>query len=124
MGFWIFILVMNLIIPVVMTGFGWYFLKGKPEKINHIVGYRTKLSMKNQDTWRFAHQYCGKLWFVLGLILLILTPLIMVLGLKLDNNIDYGGIICTVQVILLVGTIIPTERALHRTFNKDGSRKN
>lgn len=124
MGFWIFILVMNLIIPVVMTGFGWYFLKGKPEKINHIVGYRTKLSMKNQDTWRFAHQYCGKLWFILGLILLILTPLIMVLGLKLDNNIDYGGIICTVQVILLVGTIIPTERALHRTFNKDGSRKN
>ncbi len=124
MGFWIFMLVMNLIIPVIMTGFGWYFLKGKPEKINHIVGYRTKLSMKNQDTWRFAHQYCGKLWFVLGLILLILTPLIMVLGLKLDNNIDYGGIICTVQVILLVGTIIPTERALHRTFNKDGSRKN
>ncbi len=124
MGFWIFMLVMNLIIPVIMTGFGWYFLKGKPEKINHIVGYRTKLSMKNQDTWRFAHQYCGKLWFILGLILLILTPLIMVLGLKLDNNIDYGGIICTVQVILLVGTIIPTERALHRTFNKDGSRKN
>lgn len=124
MGFWIFILVMNLIIPVIMTGFGWYFLKGKPENINHIVGYRTKLSMRNQDTWRFAHQYCGKLWFVLGLILLILTPLIMVLGLKLDNNIDYGGIICTVQVILLVGTIIPTERALHRTFNKDGSRKN
>lgn len=124
MGFWIFILVMNLIIPVIMTGFGWYFLKGRPKEINHIVGYRTKLSMRNQDTWRFTHQYCGKLWFVLGLILLILTPLIMVLGLKLDNNIDYGGIICTVQVILLVGTIIPTERALHRTFNKDGSRKN
>ena len=124
MGFWIFMLVMNLIIPVIMTGFGWYFLKGRPKEINHIVGYRTKLSMRNQDTWRFAHQYCGKLWFVLGLILLILTPLIMVLGLKLDNNIDYGGIICTVQVILLVGTIIPTERALHRTFNKDGSRKN
>lgn len=124
MGFWIFILVMNLMIPVIMTGFGWYFLKGKPEKINHIVGYRTKLSMRNQATWRFAHHYCGKLWFILGLILLILTPLIMVLGLKLDNNIDYGGIICTVQVILLVGTIIPTERALHRTFNKDGSRKN
>ena len=124
MEFWIFMLIMNLLIPFIMTGFGWYFLKGRPKEINHIVGYRTKLSMKNQDTWRFAHQYCGKLWFILGLILLILTPLIMVLGLKLDNNIDYGGIICTVQVILLVGTIIPTERALHRTFNKDGSRKN
>lgn len=124
MGFWIFILIMNLIIPITMTGFGWYFLKGRPKEINHIVGYRTKLSMKNQDTWRFAHQYCGKLWFILGLILLILTPLIIVLGLRLDNGIDYGGILCTVQVILLVGTVIPTERALHRTFNEDGSRKN
>lgn len=124
MGFWIFILVMNLIIPVIMIGFGWYFLKGKPEKINHIVGYRTKLSMRNQDTWRFAHHYCGKLWFILGLILLILTPIVMVLGLKLDTDIDFGGIICTVQVIVIVATIIPTELALRRTFNEDGSRKN
>ena len=124
MGFWIFMLVMNLIIPVIMTGFGWYFLKGRPKEINHIVGYRTKLSMRNQDTWRFAHHYCGKLWFILGLILLILTPLIMILGLKLDNGIDYGGIICTVQVIVLLGSIFPTECALRRNFNEDGSRKN
>lgn len=107
-----------------MTGFGWYFLKGRPKEINHIVGYRTKLAMKNQDTWRFAHQYCGKLWFILGLILLILTPIGMILGLKLDTDIDYGGIICTVQVIVIVATIIPTELALRRTFNNDGSRKN
>ena len=124
MEFWIFMLIMNLLIPFIMTGFGWYFLKGRPKEINHIVGYRTKLAMKNQDTWRFAHQYCGKLWFILGLILLILTPIGMILGLKLDTDIDYGGIICTVQVIVIIATIIPTELALRRTFNNDGSRKN
>ena len=29
--------------------------------------------MKNQDTWLFAHQYCGRLWLRWGLVLLPAT---------------------------------------------------
>ena len=34
-----------------------------------------------------------------------------------------GAIICTVQVVILIASIFPTEAALKKTFNDDGSRK-
>ena len=55
MGFWIFMLITDLLIPVIMTVFGWYFIKQAPKNINYLFGYRTEMSMKNEDTWKFAH---------------------------------------------------------------------
>ncbi|MFR4351708.1 MAG: SdpI family protein [Roseburia sp.] len=43
-----------------MIGFGRYFLENAPKEINSTLGYRTFRSRKNQDTWIFAHNYCGK----------------------------------------------------------------
>ena len=51
MGFWIFMLIMDLLIPFTMIGFGKMFLKKAPDQINYVFGYRTSMSMKNQDTW-------------------------------------------------------------------------
>ena len=48
-------LVMNLLIPATMAGFGRAFLKKAPGKINYAFGYRTSMSMKNKDTWDYAH---------------------------------------------------------------------
>ena len=64
MGFWIFMLIMDLLIPFTMIGFGKMFLKKAPDQINYVFGYRTSMSMKNQDTWVFAHHYCGKIWYI------------------------------------------------------------
>ena len=50
MGFWIFMLIMNLLIPATMIGFGRYFMKKAPKEINAVFGYRTSMSMKNKDT--------------------------------------------------------------------------
>lgn len=55
MGFWIFMLLMNVIIPFTMIGFGKYFCKSGPKDINMAFGYRTGMSMKNKETWVFAH---------------------------------------------------------------------
>lgn len=66
MEFWIFMLVMTLLMPFVMIGFGRRFMRRAPQKINAIFGYRTKRSMQYRDTWEFAHRYCGKLWFFCG----------------------------------------------------------
>ena len=54
MGFWIFMLIMNLLIPFTMIGFGRHFMRKAPQKINGIYGYRTTMSMKNRETWEFA----------------------------------------------------------------------
>ena len=55
MWFWWFLFVCNLIVPIIMIGAGRMMWKHCPDKINMVYGYRTKYSMINNDTWRFAH---------------------------------------------------------------------
>ena len=125
MGFWIFMLIVNLLIPFTMIGFGRGFMKNAPKEINAVFGYRTAMSMKNKDTWAFAHNYAGKLWYVVGWILLPLSILIMMLVIGRTENVigTVGGILCGIQMIPLIGAIIPVERALRKTFDKNGNRR-
>ena len=125
MGFWIFMLAMNLLFPLIMLVMGRYFMKKSPKEINYIFGYRTNMSMKNKDTWDFAHKYIGKLWFYLGLLLIPITviPMLFVLGGTEDVVGTMGGIICVIALIILIVPIFPTERALKMNFDKDGNRK-
>ena len=60
MGFWVFMLFMDLLIPFTMIGFGKLFMTKLPQDINTVFGYRTTMSMKNKDTWAFAHN----LWII------------------------------------------------------------
>jgi uncharacterized membrane protein len=95
------------------------------KKINMAFGYRTNMSMKNEDTWKFAHKHCGKTWWIVGWVLLpvSIAAMFFVLGKDVDTVGLFGGILCAVQVIFLVGSIIPTERALRKHFDKNGNRK-
>lgn len=124
MGFWIFMLLMDLIIPLTMVGFGKLFMTKSPRNINAVFGYRTTMSMKNKDTWEFAHKYCGKLWFKCGLVLLPLSviPLIFVFSEGTDVIGTVGGIVCAVQLIPLIGSIFLTEAALKKIFDKNGKK--
>ena len=61
MGFWIFMLIMVLLIPITMIVIGRLFLNNAPKDINYVFGYRTKRSMMNLETWKFAHEYIGNL---------------------------------------------------------------
>ena len=125
MGFWIFMLVIDLLFPVIMIVMGRYFMKTSPKEINYIFGYRTNMSIKNKDTWDFAHKYIGKLWFYLGLILVPITviQMLLVIGGNEDTISMIGSIICIVALVVLIVSIIPTERALKKTFDKEGNRK-
>ena len=124
-GFWIFMLLMDLLTPLTMTGFGRLFLTKPPEKINAVFGYRTTMSMKNKDTWEFAHKFCGRLWFRWGLALLPIAviPLLFVLGSSIDTIGTVGGIVCMVELVPLAGSILPTEAALKKTFDPNGARR-
>lgn len=125
MGFWIFMLIMDLLTPLLMLGFGILCLKRAPKKINFVYGYRTTMSMKNEDTWQFAHACFGKLWTRIGLILLPVSimPLLFVIGGDENKVGIVGGVVCTVQVVVLLGSIVPVEKALKRTFDRNGNRK-
>lgn len=118
MGFWIFMLCCNLLMPALMTVFGWVFLHRPPREINGMYGYRTSRSMASKEAWNFAHEYMGKLWFRLGLALFPLTVLAMLpcLGRGEGAVGIWGGSLCLVECALMMLPIIPTEKALKRTF--------
>ena len=125
MGFWIFMLIMELLIPVLMIVIGAVFSKHAPREINMLLGYRTARSMKNRDTWEFAHRHCGRVWFLAGWILLPLSalPLFFVMGRGEDVVGTVGSIVTLVEVAVMIACIFPTELALRKRFNSDGSRK-
>ncbi len=124
MGFWIFMLIMCLIFPAIMILFGKIFLKTAPKEINYIFGYRTNMSMKNRDTWEFAHKFCGKIWYYVGLAMLPISviPMLFVIGKGEDIIGTVGGIICMINVAVIITSIFPTEIALKKNFDKDGNR--
>jgi uncharacterized membrane protein len=125
MGFWIFLLVCNLLIPLIMMFFGIVFMKHVPKKINGIYGYRTSMSMKNQDTWNFAHQYCGELWKKIGRFMLIPSFVLTLLTYQRGNEIQgiVSGVIVTLQTVVIIGAIFPVEKALKKNFDENGHRK-
>ena len=125
MGFWFFMLSMDLLTPLIMIIFGKIFVKTAPKEINAVFGYRTDMSMKNKDTWKFAHQYCGRLWLVLGAIMFVLSVggMCFVIGKTEEAIAIVSGILCVMQIILLICSLIPTEIALRKEFDKDGQRK-
>ena len=114
-----------LITGLVFIFCGVILYKYPPESINGMIGYRTPMSMKNKDTWEFAHNYIGKLWYRIGLILVPLSviPMLFVLG-KGEDPVGYlGSAICMLQMMFLIVPIFPTERALKKTFDKKGNRR-
>jgi uncharacterized membrane protein len=125
-GFWIFMFIFNLLMPLTMIGFGHLFLKQVPNKVNSLFGYRTSRSMKNQETWKFANAHIGKIWEKWGLVSLFLSIVIMIglLGQDKDTIGQFGGLLSGVQVFLLIASIFPTESALKKTFDENGRRKN
>ena len=125
MGFWIYCTVMTLLVPIIMLYFGWRFQKHPPRNINSLYGYRTSRSMKNQQTWDFAHRECGRLWFRLGLILLPVTLVAMAfLWGRSEGEIGMGCIpVMAVQLVVLLGSIFPVERALKRNFDQFGRKR-
>lgn len=125
MWFWWFMFCCDILIPVTMIACGWMMWKHGPKNINGLMGYRTSRSMKNMDTWKFAHEHCGKLWWKIGWIILIPSIIVHIPFYKTDDNTIgvVGGILATVQVIILIASIFPTERALKRNFTDDGIRR-
>lgn len=125
MWLWWFWLICDLFIPLVMIVVGRMTWKHCPKNINSLIGYRTTRSMKNLDTWKFAHEYCGKLWWKLGWLIMILTALMYIpLYQGNDNMVGIAGVVLiTIQCTVLIISIYPTEKALKEHFNDDGTRK-
>ncbi len=125
MAFGYLMLFSVLIMPVIMVGFGLVFLKDPPKSINAAYGYRTKRSMRSQDTWDFAHHFFGKLWLVCGLVSIpfSLVPMWLVVDKSKEVIGMTGLIVVCLQAILLLIPIIVTEKALKKNFDEFGRHR-
>ena len=118
MWFWWFMFVCDLLIPLILMIAGRMMWKHCPKKINDIYGYRTRRSKRNMETWKFAHDYCGRLWWKLGWILLIISSVAHFPFIHSDEDTIgiLGAILCVVQLLILFATIFMTESALKKEF--------
>ena len=90
------------IIPILITLIGILMYKRPPKKVNWFVGYRTRKSMKNEKVWEEANRYCGKLWIIIGIAMVIIAFLL--------NILFYLRIIIfreTILTIIVFSQIIP-----------------
>lgn len=131
MLYWFMLLFFSLLTPGAMVFFGWLWKKHPPRNINGAYGYRTERSMKSPEAWAFAHAYAGKIWRLWGGITLAATALAFPLGslalcgwelagLAAPEHVDavswYLVVLEAVQLVVLVFSIYPVERALKRNF--------
>lgn len=114
-------------VPAILLGFGWRFMKRPPQDINGTYGYRTPMSMKNRDTWEFAHQVCGRVWWRAGWVLLALSAALLAWMQTRPGggrtNWLLGVLTALGEGAALLLTIIPVERALKKEFDQNGIRR-
>lgn len=117
----IFLLFMNSIVPLMMIGFGYLWKKHPPQGVNWIYGYRTSMSMKNNETWNFAHKHNAKIWRLAGSIWLVVSIMLMFMFKSYYEEasiwINYIGL------AIMILSLIPTEIELRKNFDKDGDKR-
>ena len=125
MSLWGIILIVVLIMSATMIGFGLYFALQGPKRINYIFGYRTPMSMKNIDTWRFGNSYAGKCMWRTGAVLLVGSLITLIALISSDEaTIRTAGIIIIIaHAVMIFGSVISTEIALRKHFDRNGNRK-
>ena len=107
----------NLWIPLAMIGLGWWMASHPPGKINRFYGYRTNRSMKNMETWHFAQVYSGKLWFRMGIVILLVSLAVQIPFLHdagMLSTLSLALVFC--QLACLVFSIVIVEKALKKEF--------
>lgn len=122
MGFFIFLFVCNMLVPVIMTGVGFLFESHPPKTINGLYGYRTARSMKSQEAWIFANSCFGALWKRGGVVMTVVSLIPCILSYWMDQNGQsiVSLILITFQCIALAAGIYPVEKALKENFDQNG----
>lgn len=125
MLFWVLMLLTALLCPLMMLIIGLIYKNHAPKKINRFSGYRTEMSMKNIGTWTFAHKYIARMWLIWGAILTVpsAVPMLFVMDKSEEIISIVALIVCFIGLSVMMATLIPTEIALRKNFDKDGNRR-
>ena len=110
------------LLPLVMVICGMSYTKRGPKRITRLQGYRSKMSMKNRETWDFAHKNLGDLWFKLGAPLLAVTSVVSLLVFRETTKqiTTWCCVIFVIQLVIMILPVVYTEKALKENFDENG----
>jgi len=95
---------------------GWLLKKFPPKKINHLYGYRTQRSMKNQATWEAANTYSTLVFFKISLYSFLIPVALYFLYPQLNVLITI-----ITNTLLLLYVLYATEKDLKTRFDTQGN---
>ena len=84
-----------------------------PKKINHLYGYRTVNSMKNQEQWDFAQKYSTIQMVKAGFLMVILSAIGFVIPLSENLNLILG---LSLAILITFLMIFSVEKAIKKKF--------
>jgi len=99
-----------------MLFLGWLLKKFPPKKINHLYGYRTQRSMKNQTTWESANKYSSLVFFKISLYSFLIPVALYFLYPQLNVLITIVA-----NTLLLLYVLYATEKHLKARFDTQGN---
>ncbi|MDP4178574.1 MAG: SdpI family protein [Bacillota bacterium] len=116
----IFSIMDSIFMSLIIIGGGFMCKSVANEKPNNGMGYRTKLSKKNLDTWKEANTYGGNMLIICGIVYFILSLTYSILFF--NNNMTVIVVSIGMLPVLLIG-ILFSEKHLKNMFDNDGNRK-
>ena len=113
-----FMFCMTILTPVSISVVGMVMRKHPVRDRNWGMGYRSGRSIKSQEAWDFAQVYFGKVWLRTGAAMLVLSVPAMLpcMGESHGKVGLWGVILCMVECVVMILSILPVERALKRRF--------
>ena len=118
-----FLTMCSLLVPLSMVLLGYKWKDNPPQDRQGISGYRTAMSRINDETWRYAHRYWGRMNLVLGIVLTFVS-LFVIVAIRSRTDFEMISVyLVFIQLGVMALTIIPTEYSLHKHFTKQGIKK-
>ena len=112
--------ILTMLTPLAMLAVGLRWRVHLPSRTGGGLAYRTALSARNEDTWRFAHAHLAKLWVRLGLALTVVSAGAIYFGRSLMGSLFLWLI--GIQMIFLCLSAFLVDGLLKANFHEDGSR--
>lgn len=111
---------LHLLIGPLMLLFSIIFIAFPSKKINHLYGHRTKMSMLNLDTWKFANTNSSRIMFLVSILTCTIQLIGISFGFETDDIILYSTIFLVAG--LITGALL-VEKKLKEIFDNQGNRK-
>ncbi|MBX4265423.1 SdpI family protein [Clostridium estertheticum] len=109
---------MSLVVGTLFIVFGFILMKYPPSR-NNVMGYKSLLAMKNQDTWNVAQKHSGFILMIFGAI----NGIFGIWSIIQPMTINKEKIQLLLLILSAVAILAVEEIHLIKLFNMDGSRK-